>query len=154
VSVESRLTGFLAGERPDDVAIYLHEEGVGDIDALAEIGVRTGSGVLLVLPGEEGRAAFQRATSLDPMDFAGTAMGTEGRIDRDLTDGECPADDESEDGDGEHYAKFVFAFAEEHHPDMEGLYAEGEVVHAYAACACGETYTEKWLADESNGDED
>jgi hypothetical protein len=76
------------------------------------------------------------------MDFAGTAMGTEGQVERDLTDGTCP------EGDGpDHYAKFVFAFAEEHHPEMEGLYAEGEVVHAYAACACGTTYAEKWLAE-------
>lgn len=143
-SFETRLEEFLAGERTDDVAIYLHEEGVGDVDALQEIGLRTESGVLLVLPGDEGRAAFQRATSLDPMDFAGTAMGTEGHVHRDLTDGDCPAGD-----DEDHYAKFLFAFAEEHHPDMEGLYAEGDVLHAYAACACGTTYTEKWLAGEA-----
>ncbi|MFC7228954.1 DUF5807 family protein [Salinirubellus salinus] len=138
-----RLDAFLAGERTDDVAFYLHEDGVGDVEALADVGVRTDHGVLLVLPGEEGRAAFQRATSLNPMNFAGMAMDTEGEVDRDLTDGTCPA------GDGEdHYAKFVFAFAEEHHPEMEGLYAEGDVLHAYAACACGETYSEKWLAGE------
>ena len=138
-----RLGEFLAGERPADVAFYLHEEGVGDIDALADVGVRTADGVVLVLPGDEGRAAFERATSLSPMSFAGVAMDTEGEVARDLTDGTCPA------GEGpEHYAKFVFAFAEEHHPEMEGLYAEGEVVHAYAACACGETYSEKWLAGE------
>jgi hypothetical protein len=138
-----RLGEFLAGERVEDVAFFLHEEGVGDLDALADVGVRTENGVVLVLPGDEGRAAFERATSLSPMSFAGAAMDTEGDVARDLTDGTCPAGD----GDG-HYAKFVFAFAEEHHPDMEGLYAEGDVVHAYAACACGETYSEKWLAGE------
>jgi hypothetical protein len=138
-----RLDAFLAGERTEDVAFYLHEEGVGDVDALADVGVRTDEGVVLVLPGEEGREAFQRATSLNPMNFAGMAMDTEGEVARDLTAGTCPA------GDGEdHYAKFVFAFAEEHHPEMEGLYAEGDVLHAYAACACGETYSEKWLAGE------
>jgi hypothetical protein len=71
------------------------------------------------------------------------AMDTEGEVARDLTAGTCPAGD-----DEDHYAKFVFAFAEEHHPEMEGLYAEGDVLHAYAACACGETYSEKWLAGE------
>jgi hypothetical protein len=138
-----RLGEFLAGERVADVAFFLHEAGVGDIDALADVGVRTEDGVVLVLPGDEGRSAFERATSLSPMNFAGAAMDTDGEVARDLTDGACPA------GEGEgHYAKFVFAFAEEHHPDMEGLYAEGDVVHAYAACACGETYSEKWLAGE------
>lgn len=138
-----RLDEFLAGDRTEDVAFFLHEEGVGDVDALADIGIRTDEGVVLVLPGDEGQGAFQRATSLDPMDFAGMAMETEGEVARDLTGGTCPA------GDGEgHYAKFVFAFAEEHHPEMQGLYAEGDVIHGYVACACGETYSEKWLAGE------
>ena len=138
-----RLEEVLAGDRTEDVAFFLHEEGVGDVEALADIGIRTDEGVVLVLPGDEGRGAFQRATSLDPMDFAGMAMETEGAVARDLTGGTCPA------GEGaEHYAKFVFAFAEEHHPEMQGLYAEGDVIHGYVACACGETYSEKWLAGE------
>jgi hypothetical protein len=140
---EARYAAFRRGERVDDVCIYLHEEGVGNVEALSELGIRTADGVLLVLPGEEGRAAFQRATSLDPMDFAGMAMDTEGEVDEALTDGECP-----DAGDGaDHYVKFVFAFAEAHHPEMEGLYAEGDVIHAYAACACGTTYSDKWVAE-------
>ncbi len=132
---------FLAGDRPDDVAIYLHEEGVGDVDALADVGEPTDTGVVLVLPGEEGRAAFRRATSLDPMDFAGGAMETEGDVDRDLTGGTCPSR-----ADGAHYVKFVFAFVEAEKDDVGGLYDEGDVVHAYAACACGTTYSDRWLA--------
>jgi len=140
---EARYAGFRRGERVDDVCIYLHEEGVGNVEALSELGIRTDEGVVLVMPGEEGRAAFGRATSLDPMDFAGMAMDTEGRIDETLRSGECP-----DAGDGaDHYVKFVFAFAEAHHPEMEGLYAEGDVIHAYAACACGTTYSDKWVAD-------
>jgi len=141
-AAEARYAGFRRGERVDDVCIYLHEEGVGNVEALSELSLRTGEGVLLVMPGEEGRAAFRRATSLDPMDFAGMAMDTEGEIDDDLTSGTCP-----DAGDGAaHYVKFVFAFAEAHHPEMDGLYAEGDVVHAYAACACGTTYSDKWVA--------
>jgi hypothetical protein len=148
-AAETRYAAFRRGERVDDVCIYLHEEGVGNVEALSEMGIRTDEGVLLVMPGEEGRAAFQRATSLDPMDFAGMAMDTEGEIDEDLTGGNCP---DAGDG-GDHYVKFVFAFAEARHPEMEGLYAEGDVIHAYAACACGRTYSEKWVAGEGgNGD--
>jgi len=132
---------FLAGDRPDEVAFYLHEEGIGDVGDLADVGERIEEGVVLVLPGEEGRAAFQRATSLDPMDFAGMAMDTDGDVDRDLTGGDCPSREETD-----HYAKFVFAFAEEQKDEVEGLYQEGDVVHAYAACACGTTYSDKWLA--------
>ncbi|MFC6940988.1 DUF5807 family protein [Salinirubellus sp. GCM10025818] len=143
-AAEARYAAFRRGERVDDVCIYLHEEGVGNVEALSEMGIRTDDGVLLVMPGEEGRAAFQRATSLDPMDFAGMAMDTDGEIDEDLTGGNCP-----DAGDGaDHYVKFVFAFAEAHHPEMEGLYAEGDVIHGYAACACGKTYSEKWIAGE------
>jgi hypothetical protein len=146
---EARYAAFRRGERTDDVCFYLHEEGVGNVEALAELGVRTDDGVVLVMPGEEGRAAFQRATSLDPMDFAGMAMDTEGEIDEDLTSGVCPNAAEGDgDGDDAHYVKFVFAFAEEQHPEMEGLYAEGDVIHAYAACACGTTYSDKWVAGE------
>lgn len=140
-SPEEKYDTFLRGERPDDILIYLHEEGVGSIDGLAEIGIRTEDGVVLVLPGEEGRDAFQRATGLDAMDFAGMAMDTEGDIDDDCTGGRCPDDDDSD----EHYAKFVFAFVESQNEAVGGIYAEGDVRHGYAACACGTTYSEKAL---------
>jgi len=107
--VEARYEAFLDGNRPDDILIYLHEDGVGSIDDLAEIGIRTEDGVVLVLPGEQGRSAFQRATGLDAMDFAGMAMDTDGEIAADCTGGECPDGDGSDD----HYAKFVFAFVED-----------------------------------------
>jgi hypothetical protein len=131
---------FCRGERPDDVLIYLHEEGVGSLEDLLEIGTRVEDGVVLVLPGEEGRAAFEQATGLGAMDFAGTAMDTEGRIDDDCTGGTCP---EAEHGDGDHYVKFLFAFVEAQNEAVGGLYAEGDVRHGYAACACGTTYSEK-----------
>jgi hypothetical protein len=134
---------FLAGERPDEILLYLREDGVGDPDALADLGERTDDGVVLVMPGPQGREAFESATGLDPMDFAGVAMGTEGRIDRDGTGGTCP------EGEGpEHVVKFVFAFAEAQNEEVGGLYAEGDVIHGYAACSCGTTYTEKWVAGE------
>lgn len=135
----ARYDAFLRGDRPDDVLIYLHEDGVGSIDALTEIGTRVDDGVVLVLSGEEGRAAFQRATGLDAMEFAGMAMDTEGEIDAECTGGTCPNSDES----GDHYAKFVFAFVEEQNEAVGGIYATGDVRHGYAACACGTTYSEK-----------
>ena len=135
----ARYESFLRGERAEDILIYLHEEGVGSMDSLAEIGIRVDDGIVLMLPGEEGRAAFQRATGLDAMDFAGMAMDTEGEIEPDCTGGSCP----NSDGSGEHYAKFIFAFVEEQNEAVGGIYAEGDVRHGYAACACGTTYSEK-----------
>lgn len=132
---------FLQGERPDDILIYLHEEGVGSMDDLLEIGTRVDDGVVLVLPGEEGRSAFQEATGLDAMDFAGMAMQTDGEIGDDYTGGTCP--DAADSSDEDHYVKFVFAFVEEQNEAVGGLYAEGDVIHGYAACACGTTYSEK-----------
>lgn len=52
---DDRYAAFLRGDRPDDILIYLHEEGVGSIDELAEIGVRVDDGVVLVLPGRRPR---------------------------------------------------------------------------------------------------
>jgi hypothetical protein len=141
---ETRYEAFLDGDRPDDILIYLHEEGVGSMAELTEIGIEVDDGVVLVLPGDEGRAAFERATGLDAMDFAGMAMNTEGGIDADCTGGSCP----DADGSGEHYAKFVFAFVEAQNEAVGGIYAEGDVRHGYAACACGTTYSEKALLDE------
>jgi NADPH-dependent ferric siderophore reductase len=139
---------FLAGERPDDVAFFLHEAAVSGIGALAEQGERTAEGVVLVVDGEAGQQAFQSATGIDPMAFAREAMGTEGRVDRDLTGGTCP-DSEGDGGDREgHQARLIFAFAEAQNEDVEGLYAEGDVVHAYVACECGQRYSEKWLTGE------
>jgi hypothetical protein len=132
---------FLAGDRPDDILIYLREDGVADPDRLADLGERTADGVVLVLPGPKGREAFESATGLDPMSFAGQAMDTDGDVHRDATGGDCPG------GDGpEHDARFVFAFAEARNTDVGGQYAEGDVIHAYAACDCGTTYSEKWVA--------
>lgn len=140
---ESRREEFLAGNRPSDVAFFLHESTVSGIDALTEKGERTGDGVVLVVPGDGGRSAFQSATGVDPMGFARDAMETEGEIDRSLTGGICP----NEDGRG-HETQLLFAFAEEQNDDVDGLYNEGDVIHAYAACECGQRYSEKWLAGE------
>lgn len=146
-----RYDAFLRGERPDDILVYLHEDGIGSIEDLLEIGTRVDDGVVLVLPGEDGKAAFQSATGLDAMDFAGMAMKTEGDVTDDCTGGTCPdAATRGDHGDepGDHDAKFVFAFAEEQNEGVGGLYAEGDVVHAYAACACGTTYSDKWVVEE------
>ncbi len=132
---------FLRGDRPDDVLIYLHEEGIGSIEELTEIGTRVENGVVLVLPGEDGKSAFQQATGLGAMDFAGMAMDTDGEINEDCTGGVCP--DAGEASDDDHYVKFLFAFVEEQNEAVGGLYAEGDVLHGYAACACGTTYSEK-----------
>jgi hypothetical protein len=141
---EARYEAFLDGERPDDILVYLHEDGVGSMDELLDIGIRVDDGVVLVLPGEEGRTAFQQATGLDAMEFAGMAMNTEGEIDTDGTGGSCPDSDDP----GEHHAKIVFAFIEGQNEAVGGIYAEGDVRHGYAACACGTTYSEKALLDE------
>lgn len=140
---EDRYEAFLRGDRPDDILIYLHEDGVGSIDELANIGVRVDDGVVLVLAGEAGQRAFQRATGLDAMDFAGKAMGTDGHIDADCTGGTCP----DADNPGDHYVRFVFAFVEEQNEAVGGIYAEGDVRHGYAACDCGTTYSEKSVLD-------
>ena len=140
---------FLAGDRPDDVLMYFSESAVSGIDALADLGERVEDGVVLVVEGERGRGAFESATGLDPMAFAKDAMGTEGTVDPDCTGGTCPAAGGGDDAlPGAHEAKFVFAFAEEQNEEVGDLYAEGDVIHAYVACTCGETYSGKWVAGE------
>lgn len=136
---------FLRGERPEDVLIYLHEDGIGSIEDLLEIGTRVDEGVVLVLPGEEGRSAFEQATGMGAMDFAGTAMDTDGDIADDCTGGTCP-DAAASDG-ADHYVRFVFTFVEERNEAVGGIYAEGDVLHGYAACNCGTTYSEKRVLD-------
>lgn len=138
---EAAYRAFLAGDRPEDVLVFLHEEAVGDPDALGGLATAVEEGLVAVLPGGEGRAAFERAVGLDPMDFAGTAMRTDGEVDRDCTGGVCPNDES-----GTHRVRFLFAFAEERNEAVGGLYAEGDVVHAYAACDCGTTYSDRWVA--------
>lgn len=132
---------FLAGERPDDVHIFLSSDSVSKIDALEAHGERVEDGIALVMDGEQARTTFQRTTGIDPMGLAQEAMGSEGDVSSDCTDGTCPA------GTGEkHTPQFIFAFAEEQNEAVGGLYAEGDVIHAYVACACGERYSHKWVA--------
>lgn len=140
-------TEFLAGERPEDVAFCLHEDSVSNLDALDDHAESVENGVVLVLPGEKGRSAFQSVVGMDPMGLAQQAMDTSGDIDDDLTGGVCPA--EEDDPEADHTVQFVFAFAEAQNEEVGGLYAEGDVIHAYAVCTCGETYSEKWVAEET-----
>ena len=32
-----------------------------------------------------------------------------------------------------------------HEEAVGDIYAEGDVIHAYAACECGTTYSDKWV---------
>ncbi|UPV76075.1 DUF5807 family protein [Halorussus limi] len=138
----SKREQFLAGERPEDVALFLSDSFVeGEGDGLAKHGEQVESGVILVVEGDQGRSVFKTATGMDAMGFAKRAMGTEGRIARDLSGGECPECD----GD----AEFVFAFAEEQNEEVGGVYGEGDVIHAYSYCDCGTAYSDKWVAGEA-----
>jgi len=145
------LQAFLAGDRPDDVALFLSESYVEDADRLEEFGEQIPAGdgefgvVLLVVDGERGRAVFKRMTGMDAMSFAGAAMDNPGTIDPDLTGGDCP---EAAGGPQDHHAEFVFAFAEAQNEEVGGMYAEGDVVHAYVYCSCGTAYSDKWVAGE------
>ncbi|WP_433625922.1 DUF5807 family protein [Halomicrococcus sp. NG-SE-24] len=145
----SKREEFLAGERVEDVALFLADSFV-DGDSLADHGESVPDGTLLVVPGDTGRSVFQTATGMEAMGFAKRAMGTEGTIDADLTGGECPAAGEEADGDesADHETEFVFAFAEEQNEDVGDIYAEGDVIHAYAYCDCGTAYSHKWVAGE------
>jgi hypothetical protein len=138
---------YLAGDRTDHVALYLSESYVSDVDSLADRddAERVGEGVILVVDGERGRSVFQTITGMAAMEFGSTAMDNPGQVDADLVGGDCPAaDDDSED----HHAEFVFSFAEAQNDEVGGLYAEGDVIHAYVYCSCGTAYSEKWVAGE------
>ncbi|PLK21669.1 DUF5807 family protein [Natronobacterium gregoryi] len=132
---------FLSGDRPDDVVLFLSDSFVSD-DRLDEFGERVDDGVLLVVDGERGRNAFQAAIGTDAMDFARSAMEHEGVVDVDLAGGTCP--ETPGDDAADHEVRFVFAFTEKQNEDAGGLYAEGDVVHAYAQCSCGVAYSDRW----------
>ncbi len=135
---------FLDGERPEDVLLFFAESAVSDLGTLAEHGEAVPRGVALVLGAERGRSAFEGATGVDPMTLASAAMDAEGEIDLESFEGNCPETD-STDPD-EHAPRFVFAFAEERNEDVGGIYAEGDVIHAYAVCECASVYSERWVA--------
>jgi hypothetical protein len=152
----SNLDEFLAGERLDDVVFYVSDAYLDDDSRLREVGTETDGGVRLILDGETGRSAFQAGTGMGAMEFAKAAMDAEGEIARTLDDGACPfADDSDADGSGaddpgaapgdDHELRFVFAFAEAQNEEVGGLYAEGDVLHAYAHCTCGGSYSHKWV---------
>ncbi|GAA0205760.1 DUF5807 family protein [Halobaculum roseum] len=143
---DGKLAEFLAGERLDDVAIYLTHDHLDEQGKIANMGQAVDEGVVLVVPGDDGRKAFAAGTGMDPMQFSKGAMARDGVIYPDLGGGECP--DAAEEPEADHRAEFVFAFAEERNEEVGGLYAEGDVMHAYAHCACGTDYSHKWLMGE------
>jgi hypothetical protein len=146
---DSDRAAFLAGDRPEDVFIYLDDAAVSNPDALETHGEPVDGGIVLVLPGDTARNVFQQAAGIDPMAFAKQAMGTDGTIDADCTGGTCPDSEDGGEGEGtDHDARFVFAFAEEQNEEVGDIYAEGDVIHAYVSCACGTAYSDKWVAGE------
>jgi hypothetical protein len=134
-------TEFLAGERPDDIALYLADSYVAD-DRFEQYGDRVEDGIVMIVDGESGRNAFEAATDTEAMAFAQLAMKRDGEIANGLTSGTCP---DAEGSDERHEPEFIFAFAEEQNEDVGGLYAEGDVVHAYAQCSCGTAYSDRWV---------
>jgi hypothetical protein len=132
----SKLAEFLAGERLDDVAFFLSDQYLDEGGTLADRGEAVDGGVVLVEPGERGRQLFTSGTGLDVMQFAQKAMGVEGHVDRDLAGGESP--------DGAP-AQFVFAFAEAQNEGVGGIYAEGDVIHAYAYGEDGTAFSDRWV---------
>ena len=136
-----KLQAFLAGERLDDVAIYIDEGLLGGDHALGTAGTEVDTGIVLVVPGEAGRNAFTQATGIGAMEFAKEAMGRDGEIESTLAGGVCPDTD-----DEDHTIEFVLSFAEAENQEVGGLYAEGDVIHAYAHCSCGVNFSHKWLA--------
>ncbi|PSQ39018.1 hypothetical protein BRD13_04480 [Halobacteriales archaeon SW_5_70_135] len=153
--MDERRRGFLAGERPSELLVYLSDDAVDDPDRLAGAGggERVDGGTVVVVDGERGRQAFAAATGVDAMSFAGRARGRDGDVWRSLTGGTClddtsgEVDGENDETDDDHHARFLFAFVEAHQPDGQGLYAEGDVVHAYAQCSCGVAYSDRWVAE-------
>lgn len=139
------LDEFLAGDRPDDVAIFLSDDVLDEEERLRNLGEPVDGGVVIVVDGDSGREAFAAATGVGAMEFAGAAMDRDGRIDVQLNAGECPdAADDPEHGEIE----FTLAFAERQNPEVGGRYAEGDVIHAYARCTCGVAYSDRWLVHE------
>ncbi|ELY68167.1 DUF5807 family protein [Natrinema versiforme] len=134
---------FLAGDRLEDVALFLADAYVSD-ERLEQFGDRVDDGTLIVVDGERGRNAFQAATGTGAMEFAKSAMSNEGAIDDDLTGGQCPEADDDES----HDIQFVFAFAEAQNEEVGGIYADGDVIHAYAQCTCGTAFSDRWTVAE------
>jgi len=158
----SDLAAFLAGDRLDDVVLYLSDVFLEEDSRLRDVGTETDDGVQLVLDGETGRDAFAAGTGMDAMSFAGDAMGTSGTITRSLDAGVCPDANADADAtpdedaaeetvaavDEDHAVRFVLAFAEEQNEAVGGRYADGDVIHAYAHCACGARYADRWVVGE------
>jgi hypothetical protein len=135
----SKLDEFLAGERPDDVALFLADAYLDDGGTLAAHGEAVDGGVVLVVDGERGRELFASGTGMDAMAFAKEAMGTDGRVARDLSGGDPP-----DGGD----VQFVLAFAEAQNEAVGGVYADGDVVHAYAYSSEGTAFSDRWVVGE------
>jgi hypothetical protein len=132
----SKLQEFLAGERLDDVAFFLTDDYLDEEGMIANRGDDVANGVVLVEPGDKGRKLFTAGTGLDVMQFAQKAMSAEGYVERDLSGGESPEGSP---------AQFVFAFAEAQNEGVGGIYAEGDVIHAYAYAEDGTAFSDRWV---------
>ncbi len=138
-------TEFLAGERPEDVLFFLHEDAVSNPGALAEYADEVEDGHVLVLPGDDGRSAFQSATGIDD----GTGSAGDGNRGRHRRRPDRRGLSDRRGGAGERpHDPIRLRLRRGTERGRRRLYAEGDVVHAYAVCACGERYSDKWVVGE------
>jgi hypothetical protein len=140
----SKLAEFLSGDRLDDVALFVSHDYLDDQGKIANLGDPVDDGVVLVVEGDKGRQAFSAGTGLDAMQFAKGAMQNDGRVDADLGGGVCP---DAGDDEG-HEVEFVLAFSEAQNEEVGGVYADGDVIHAYAHCTCGTSFSDRWVVGE------
>lgn len=136
---------FLAGERTDDVLLFLADGFVRNADALDAYAERVEDGYVLVLPGDRGRALFPTVAGRAPMEFAQEATERAGSVDPDLTGGRCPDAAGDRSSGAAHALRFLLAFAQAQTDDVGGPYEAGDVVHAYAQCTCGTAYSDRWV---------
>ncbi|MFB6254969.1 MAG: DUF5807 family protein [Halobacteriaceae archaeon] len=137
---------FLAGNRPNDIALYFANSFLDNPENLSDYGVSVANGVILIVDGSTGRSIFNEVTGMQPMQFAQRAMQTSGSIESSLTSAECPNSTASNN----HFIKFLFAFVEEEKNNIDGIYDQGDVMHVYAFCSCDTAFSDRWVINKAS----
>lgn len=135
---------FIAGEKPKHILLY-HGIGAGKLpDQAAKLAHDIEDGHVMVLPAAMAQEIADKVLIPDLSTFSERSRERGGAIESFLTAGTCP---EAMDNGKGHTLEQIFAFVQPKDELLGGIYAKGDVMHAYALCSCQTYYSDRWVVD-------
>ncbi|WP_254280489.1 DUF5807 family protein [Haloarcula marina] len=134
---------FIAGNRPGHIMLFQHENATSLPDDASKVAKNAAEGKMIIQPAVMARDLIDKVLVPNISQFTELSQKRQGNIEPYLTSGDCPEANSNHDED--HIIEQLFAFVQPKHNSLGGIYADGDVMHAYARCSCQVHYSDRWV---------